>query len=211
MTPKKFKVDTVLDLKSITGNCSTENDYGSVALPINDIPFEEQRPYPGSVQDNCKHVHRGQFHSADTLEPARRTPDDPVNLHHPAVPPHRAAEFQVLTERDELKPACLKKNIPFHKYAKIPKKSPGIACTSIDKIADESMEETRFPETVGERSSTDARLCVHLGNNLQGISRDPAVNVKKEQDLSLCRCRTGVHLAAPACRRRKKVQRCGEG
>ena len=51
---------------------------GLVALPINDIPFEEQRPYPGSVQDNCKHIHRSQFHSADTLEPARRTPDDPV-------------------------------------------------------------------------------------------------------------------------------------
>jgi hypothetical protein len=56
-----------------------------VALPINDISFEEQRPYPGSVQDNCKHVHHGQFHSPDTLEPARRTPDDPVDLLHPAV------------------------------------------------------------------------------------------------------------------------------
>ena len=76
---KNSKYDTVLDLKSITGNCSSGTEYGSVALPINDIPFEEQRPYPGSVQDNCKHVHHGQFHSADTLEPARRTPDDPVD------------------------------------------------------------------------------------------------------------------------------------
>jgi hypothetical protein len=182
-----------------------------VALPINNKAFEEQRPYPGSVQDNCKQVHRGQFHSADTLKPARRTPDDPVNLLHTAVFPHRAAEFQVLTEWDELKPACLKKNIPLHKNAKIPKKGLGIFCTGIDKNADEGMEETRFPETVDERPPTDALLCAHLSNNLQGISRDPAVNVKKVQDLSLCRCRTGVHLAAPSCRCRKKVQRCGEG
>ena len=27
---------------------------GLVALPINDILFEEQRPYPGHIQDNCK-------------------------------------------------------------------------------------------------------------------------------------------------------------
>ena len=99
---------------------------GLVALPINDIPFEEQRPYPGSIEEDCKQVYHGQFHSADSLEPAQRTPDDPVDLLHPAVPPDRAAEFQVLTEQDELKPACLKKNIPPNKNAKIPKKSPGI-------------------------------------------------------------------------------------
>jgi hypothetical protein len=85
---------------------------GLVALPINDIPFEEQRPDTCHIQDNCKQIHRGQFHSSDTPEPARRTPDDPVDLLHPAIPPGRAAEFQVLTERDEFKPACLKKNIP---------------------------------------------------------------------------------------------------
>ena len=117
-----------------------------MALPINDIAFEEQRPYPGSVQDNCKHVHHGQTHSADTTEPARRTPDDPVDLLHPAVSSDRAAEFKILTERDKLKPACMKKNIPLHKYAKIPKKSPGIACTCIDKIADEGMKETGSPK-----------------------------------------------------------------
>jgi hypothetical protein len=99
---------------------------GPVALPINDIMFKEQQPYPGHIQDNCKQVHHGQFHSSDSLEPARRTPDDPVDLLHPAVFPDRAAEFQVLTERDELKTACLKKNIPLHKNAKIPKKSPVI-------------------------------------------------------------------------------------
>jgi len=100
--------------------------FGLVALPINNKAFEEQRPYPGHIQEDCKQVHHGQFHSADTVKPARRTPDDPVDLLHPAVPPDRAAEFQVLTEQDELKPACLKKNIPLYKNAKIPKKSPGI-------------------------------------------------------------------------------------
>jgi hypothetical protein len=184
---------------------------GLDALPINDIPFEEQRPYPDSVQDNCKHVHHGQFHSPDTLEPARRTPDDPVDLLHPAEPPGRVAEFKVLTERDELKPACLKKNIPLYKNTRIPKKSPGIFCTRINKKSDDRVEETGFPETVDERSPADALLCVRLGNNLQGISWDPAVSVKKEQDLTMCRCRTGIHLAAPACRCRKKVQRYGEG
>jgi hypothetical protein len=184
---------------------------GLAFLPINDIPFEEQRPYPGYIQCNCKQIHRGQFHSADTVKPARRTPDDPVDLLHPAELPDRAAEFQVLTERDELKPACLKKNIPLYKNTKIPKKSAGIFCTRINKKSDDRVKETRFPKTVGERSPTDTLPCASLSNNLQGISRDPAVNVKKEQDLSLCRCRTGVHLAAPSCRCRKKVQRCGEG
>jgi hypothetical protein len=180
-------------------------------LPINDIWFEEQRPYPGSVQDNCKQVHHSQFHSSDTPEPARRTPDDLVDLLHPAVSSDRAAEFKVLTERDELKPPCLKKNIPLYKNTRIPKKSPGIFCTGINKKSDDRVKETGFPETVSERSPTDALLCAHLSNNLQGISRDPAVNVKKEQDLSLCRCRSGVDLAGPSCRCRKKGQRCGEG
>jgi hypothetical protein len=184
---------------------------GLVALPINDIAFEEQRPYPGHIQCNCTQIHRGQFHSADTPEPSRRTPDFPVDLLHPAVSSDRAAEFKVLTERDELKPACLKKNIPLYKNAKIPKKSAGIFCTGIHKKSDDRVKETRFPETVSERSPTDALLCAYLSNNLQGISRDPAVNVKKEQDLALCRCRTGVHLAAPAFGCRKKVQRSGEG
>ena len=148
-----------------------------MALPVNNIPFEEQRPYPGHIQCNCTQIHHGQFHSPDTLEPSRRTPDDPVDLLHPAISRDRAAEFQVLTERDELKPACLKKNIPVYKNAGIPKKGPGIFCTGIDQITDDRVEETRFPETVDERSPTDTLPCAHLSNCLQGIRRDPAVNV----------------------------------
>jgi hypothetical protein len=49
---------------------------------VNDIPFEKHRSYPGHIQEDCKHIHRGQFYSPDTLEAAWRTPDDPVDLFH---------------------------------------------------------------------------------------------------------------------------------
>jgi hypothetical protein len=115
------------------------------------------------------------------VKPSRRTPDDTVDLLHPAVPPGRAAEFQVLTERDELKTTYLKKKHPAVQKCQNPQKKPGIFCTRINKKSDDRVEETRFPETVGERSPTDSLLCVRMGNTLQGISKDPAVNVKKEQ------------------------------
>jgi hypothetical protein len=72
------------------------------------------------------------------------------------------------------------------------------------------MKETRFPETVGERSTTDTRFITCPGNNLKGIGRNPAVHMEKEQDLSLCGLCTGVHLEAPACLCGEKVQRCGK-
>jgi hypothetical protein len=166
--------------------------------PVNDKSLQEHWTYLKEIQNNCKQIHRGQFHSPDSLETARRTPDDPVDLHHPAVPWDTAAEFQVLTPRDYRKSSCLKKYIALYKYTGIPEKSPGIFCTSVNKDTDDCMKETGFPETVGERSTTDTRFITCPGNKLKGIGRNPAVHMEKEQDLTLCGSCTGVHLEAPA-------------
>jgi len=68
-----------------------------------------------------EYKHSGQFHFPVTLEPERRTPYDPVDLHHTAELPFRPAEFPALTEQDDLKPAHPKKTYRFTKIPKSPK------------------------------------------------------------------------------------------
>lgn len=91
---------------------------------INDIALQEQGPYPDKIQQGCKNIYCGKFHSSDPLEPSRGTHNYLLDLHHPAKPPGRPAEFKVLTEGDNLKSAHPEKNIPLYKNPKIPKKNP---------------------------------------------------------------------------------------
>jgi len=81
-----------------------------------------------------EYKHSGQFHFPVTLEPERRTPYDPVDLHHTAELPFRPAEFPALTEQDDLKPAHPKKHTVLQRSRNPQKFSKRLAGKSMRKM-----------------------------------------------------------------------------